>query len=104
MRKIILFAFILFFGFGFSKLALAKNEIKNETPILFQKARLLAVAEFNLQTGDKFKVFKCTLFDETNEDWLFVFDEFTTPPPPGGGIVFIYINKKTGKAIANWGK
>ena len=79
------------------------SDLKNN-PISFQSARIMAVAEFNRQTGDKFKTFRCAFVEETDEDWIFILDEFITPPPPGGADIMIFINKRTGKIRHIWGK
>lgn len=96
---------LLIFAFGFlvSGYSYSEQATKNNKGASFQNARLIAVAEFNKQTGDTYKVFKCTLAEENSKDWRFVFDEFENPPSPGS-LIIIYVDKATGKPTVSWGR
>ncbi len=76
---------------------------KHKKNVSFQEARIIAVSEFNKQTGDTFKVFKCTLVEENVKNWRFVFDEFDNPPSPGA-LIFVFVDKINGKVDVSWGR
>ena len=103
LKKALCFSIFVFLLVGASS-AIAFEHKNTPRPISMASARLLSLQEFDKKTGGKIKEFKCKLIEESDKEWIFVFDEYANPSPPGGNDLTVFVNKKTGKTESLFGK
>ena len=101
VKYILCYTLLIFFADN----VLASEKATSQKINTMAAARLISLQTFEKLTESKYKKFTCTLLDETDDEWIFVYDNYLDEPArPGGDDLMIFISKKTGKVKALWGK